>query len=65
MGALRVVWDHLEPYCYKANNDDSNFVAACHICNGIKTDLCFRYVEDARKYIRERIEVKGYRITEI
>ena len=34
---LRTHWDHLMPYAYDQNNSPDNFVAACHVCNGIKS----------------------------
>ena len=60
MVSLCVHWDHVNPYVYSLDNRDQNFVAACHICNGIKSSLIFGSVEDARTHIRSRWEAKGY-----
>jgi hypothetical protein len=57
---LRLHWDHLVPWAYDQNNEHVNFGAACHICNGIKSNLMFRSVEDAKIYIAEKWKSKGY-----
>ena len=48
---LRVHWDHLEPFARSRNNADENFVAACHICNHIKSSFVFATIEEGRVYI--------------
>lgn len=48
---LKIHWDHFVPFAYNANNSGANFVAACHICNGIKKDKIFDSVEEARVHI--------------
>lgn len=58
--ALRLNWDHKLPYAYSANNHTSNFVAACHVCNGIKSDLIFRDLDEAKAYIAVQRKDKGY-----
>src|SRR2546421_4336947 len=57
---LKVNYDHMIPYALTQDNSAINFVAACHVCNGIKTDLCFRTVEDAQFHIQGRWKEKGY-----
>jgi hypothetical protein len=57
---LRVEWDHWIPYDYSRNNRDTNFVAACHVCNRIKSCLVFDTVTEARVYINGKREEKGY-----
>jgi 5-methylcytosine-specific restriction endonuclease McrA len=57
---LRTHWDHLIPYAYSQDNHAINFVAACHVCNGIKSSHVFRTVEDARVFIADRRKLKGY-----
>ena len=57
---LMVHWDHSIPYTYSANNKACNFVAACHVCNGLKSDLIFRDIDDARLYLKTRRNEKGY-----
>jgi hypothetical protein len=56
---LKVVFDHFVPYSFTQNNYAYNFVASCHICNGIKSDKCFPDLEEARAYICNRRSVKG------
>jgi hypothetical protein len=58
--ALRINWDHVNPYAYSLNNHDQNFVAACHVCNGIKSSLIFRSTDEAKTHIAGRWQDKGY-----
>lgn len=57
---LKLHWDHQLPYAYSMSNRDSNFVAACHVCNGIKSSFVYRTIEEARIDITERWCAKGY-----
>ena len=49
---LKVNWDHFVPFSYSQNNYGYNFVAACQICNGIKSSHMFKTLEEARIYVR-------------
>lgn len=51
---LRVAWDHMLPFAYSLNNVDANFAAACHVCNGWKSDHIFQTLEEAQAYLLER-----------
>lgn len=55
---VMVRWDHFVPFSYCADNSDTNFVAACQICNGIKSDKMFQTVQEARNYIAARREAE-------
>lgn len=57
--ALRVVWDHHIPYSYGANNNKENFVAACQICNGLKSNKIFDSLEQLVDYIKRKWESKN------
>jgi len=57
---LKVHWDHRIPFSYGQNNAAGNFVAACQICNGIKSDKFFEDLDDAKTYIMIVREKKGY-----
>jgi len=57
---LKTVWDHQIPWIYSQNNDADNFVAACQVCNGIKRDFCFNGPDEARVYIANKWNTKGY-----
>lgn len=57
---LNLVWDHFVPFAYSQNNHSQNYVAACHVCNGIKSDHMFQTVEEAAAYILTQREAKGY-----
>lgn len=57
---LVINWDHVNPYVYSLDNRSQNFVAACHVCNGIKSSLLFGGVDEARTHITEKWKDKGY-----
>jgi hypothetical protein len=57
---LRLAWDHIDPWVYSLDNQNQNFVAACHVCNGIKAALMFRSFDEARYEIAIRWKAKGY-----
>lgn len=61
--SLQLHWDHVVPFSYSRNNRPANFVAACHVCNGIKGDLMFDTPAKAAAYIEQRRIWKGYRLT--
>jgi hypothetical protein len=56
---LRVNFDHMVPYSLTMNNNPINIVAACQICNGIKSDFCFQTLEEAQIYILGKWQQKG------
>jgi 5-methylcytosine-specific restriction endonuclease McrA len=55
---LQLNWDHIVPYSYSFNNKN-NFVAACHICNGIKSNKIFNTVEEVFYYVEYHRKKKG------
>lgn len=57
---LRIEVDHFIPYSYNCNNKALNFVLACHICNGIKSNKFFNTKEEAQEYIWARRNEKKY-----
>lgn len=57
---LKLNWDHSLPYAYSQNNNNENFVAACHVCNGIKSDKVFQTLDEARIYLQDKRKSKGY-----
>jgi 5-methylcytosine-specific restriction endonuclease McrA len=57
---LKVEIDHLIPHSYAANQETSNLVAACHICNSIKSSLMFQTLEEAQVYLLDKWKTKGY-----
>ena len=61
---LKRHWDHLLPYCFARDNQDTNFVLACNICNSIKSDLVFKTLEDSSEYIDIIRKKKGYIFSE-
>lgn len=56
---LSACWDHVVPYAYSQNNNDLNFVAACSVCNGIKSSKLFETLEEARAYVQYNRAKKG------
>lgn len=59
---LHANWDHFVPYAYGQTNGGSNWVLACHVCNGIKGCRMFDSVIEAQEYIKERWAKKGYQL---
>ena len=56
-GRLRVLevrWDHFVPFSFIQSRSDENFVAACQICNGFKSNLIFDTPLAARAYLARR-----------
>ena len=53
-------WDHVEPFEWSYNNSPLNFVAACSICNGIKSSKMFPSLEETRDHIMRRREARGW-----
>lgn len=62
---LQLNWDHFVPYAYGRTNPDANWVAACHVCNNIKSSRMFETVARARLFIVERWQAKGYAINPV
>lgn len=52
---LRPRWDHFRPYCYDQDSSKENFVAACQLCNGIKSSKHFDTVDKARAWINKTL----------
>ena len=48
------VVDHFNPWCWDKDDRPDNLVASCRRCNSLKSDMVFRTVEDARRYICSR-----------
>ena len=59
---LRLNWDHFMPHSYLYSNPLSNWVAACHICNGIKHSKIFETVIEAQYVIKQRWRELGYEV---
>ena len=61
---LKLNWDHFVPYSYSYNNKKVNFVAACHVCNGIKSNKMFDTVKEIKDYVSYQRKKKGYKTLE-
>jgi hypothetical protein len=57
---ILIHWDHFMPFAYGANNKTSNFVAACHVCNGIKSSHVFNSLDEAKVELAAKRQEKGY-----
>ena len=57
---LKIHFDHKIPFVFSRDNGPSNFVAACHVCNGIKSDFVFDTKEATLDFINRRWEELGY-----
>lgn len=53
---VRIQWDHIVPFSYNGNN--AEFVAACSLCNSIKSNLQFSSLEEARTHIQLKVYEK-------
>jgi hypothetical protein len=57
---LSTRFDHFEPFALRSNENPENFVAACGVCNGFKSDKVFDSLKDARTWLAGQWELKGY-----
>jgi hypothetical protein len=57
---LKIHFDHAVAWKFSGDNQQTNIVAACHICNQIKYDFLFDDLEKARKFILHRRQINGY-----
>lgn len=57
---IKLTWDHQLPFAYSQDNRNMNFVAACQVCNGIKSAMVFQTVDEAKAYLSLRRKSKGY-----
>ena len=57
---LRVEWDHYVPYSHTQDNNALNVVAACQVCNGLKSNLCFGTLDEAKSFLVSKRLAKGY-----
>ena len=55
-----IEFDHLVPFSFINNDKRENLVASCNVCNRLKSSMCFQTVDEARVYLQERRESKGY-----
>lgn len=55
-----LVFDHFLCWDFSRDSSVKNMVASCSVCNGIKGSKIFANADDARVYIKRRIERKGY-----
>lgn len=51
---IKVHFDHFVSWNYSRSDQASNLVAACHLCNGIKSDKYFTDIQSAADYILSR-----------
>jgi hypothetical protein len=67
---IKTHFDHVVSFNYSGNNHPSNFVAACEMCNLLKSDLFFDSLEEAKEYVvnerlRRQLPVRNCGIIEI
>jgi len=55
-----LAWDHFRPYVLTQRSSNAEFVAACRICNGIKTCTIYSDIASAREDIQAKRKAKGY-----
>ena len=56
---IKIHFDHFIPWYYSRATAKCELVAACHVCNGIKSSKHFNDIESAKSYILYRREQKG------
>ena len=47
-------FDHIVPFSYDQNNNVSNLIAACNLCNLWKSNRIFSNLEDIQIYVKEK-----------
>lgn len=57
---LSVEFDHCVPFAYNQDNSERNYVAACQVCNRLKSNFHYRDLEQAREDLALRRKEKGY-----
>lgn len=57
---LLIHCDHQIPFSYLQDNNPLNFILACQICNSLKSDLYFESMDEAKNYLNNRWNQKGY-----
>jgi len=57
---LRVNYDHQVPYATVRETKEYNILAACHVCNGLKSDYRFETVDECALFLIDKRGEKGY-----
>lgn len=57
---LKAVPDHFIPRAMRQNNSPENIVAACHICNGIKSDHIFDSIAETKTWLQSEWVRRGH-----
>lgn len=58
---MKVHWDHQLPWILTQDNNASNFVAACHVCNLAKGAMVFGTVDEVKVFLQNWWEEKEAR----
>jgi hypothetical protein len=58
--ALSIRFDHFEPYALRQNETPQNLVAACGVCNALKSDLVFDSLKATRLWLAREWERRGF-----
>ena len=53
-------FDHFVPYSYSGNGPAGNIVAACSLCNNLKSWLMFKTLDECIEYIKKQWIAKRY-----
>lgn len=51
---ILLAWDHQIPFVHNQNNQTSNFLPSCRVCNGWKSDKIFQTLEEVKVYVALR-----------
>jgi hypothetical protein len=57
-----IAFDHFVPFSFAGDKKGRNIVAACSLCNGIKSWLMFHDEFECIEYIQKQWRAKGYSV---
>lgn len=56
LNRTRLTWDHSVPWIHSQDNRGQNFLPACQFCNGWKSSLIFKTLEEVKVYVAQKWE---------
>ena len=59
LNEVELEWDHFVPYAWRRSNAADNFVAACRLCNRLKSDRYFASEADLSDFCLEMVKLHG------
>lgn len=62
---LSLVWDHFVPWSHMRSNETRNFVAACSLCNAIKSNMIFNTIQEVRDHVEKAYNPRRAEVPEM